>query len=195
MTVEPRKTHKWVRAVVDYGGLAAFLGAYVVTRDLMSATWGLLAGSLAGVALALIYERRIAPMPATAAAAAVVFGGLTLIFHDPVFIKIKATVINLAFAAFLLGGLALKRLPLKALLGEAWPMPDEGWRTLSLRYGLYFLAVAGINEIVWRTQPEAVWVAFRFPGLQLMALAFSLTQIPLMMRYAKTREPPPPPID
>jgi intracellular septation protein len=187
--------HKWVRAAVDYAGLVGFLVGYLVRRDLMDATWGVLAGSVVGLLVGLVFERRIAPMPLVAGLAALVFGSLTLIFRDEMFIKIKPTIVNTIFATILLGGVAARKLPLKFLLGEALPLPDEAWRKLSLRYGLYFLFIAALNEIVWRTQSNDVWVSFRTVGLWLGAVLFSLTQVPLMMKYAKVKEPPPPPVD
>ena len=126
---------------------------------------------------------------------ALVFGTLTLVFHDPNFIKIKPTASNLAFSITLFIGLWLKRNPLGWLLGDALPLPDEAWRKLTLRYALFFLAMALLNEIVRRTQPEPVWVLFRMPGLIVLAVLFSLTQVPFMMKYLRTVEAPPPPTE
>jgi intracellular septation protein len=182
------KVRTWVRAAVDYGGLVVFLIGFLVTRDVVQATWWLVAGSAAGLILGFAVERRVAPMPLLAGAAALIFGGLTLIFHDDRFIKMKPTFVNLAFAVFLLGGTVLRRNPLKLLMGEALRMSDGAWRTLTWRYGLYFLCIAVLNEVVWRNVPNGVWVFFRFPGLLLLALAFSLTQTPLIMRGMKQAE-------
>lgn len=213
---ETQKTHGLVRAVVDYGGLVAFAAAYFLRlrfvagggpfgyalamgghgpRDLTAATWWLVGGSLVALAVGLVAERRLAPMPLIAGAFALVFGGLTLALHDPRFVKIKPTAVNLVFGVALLGGLALNRNPLKWLLGEALTLPDEAWRTLTFRYAIYFLGMAALNEIVWRTQPDAVWVLFRVPGLWICVVLFSISQTPLMMRYMKTGEAPPPPAD
>lgn len=187
--------HKAVRAIVDYGGLLAFLIGYFVSRDIVQATWWLVGGSGIALAVGLIFERRLAPFPLIAGGAALVFGGLTLIFHDARFVKMKPSVMNAAFAIALLGGLALKKNPLKALLGSSINMPDDGWRKLTFRYGLFFAAVAGLNEAVWRTQPDDIWVVFRFPGLMILTVLFSFSQVPLMMKYAKTSEPPPPHVE
>ncbi|HEX2558630.1 inner membrane-spanning protein YciB [Phenylobacterium sp.] len=186
------KTQRRVRAFVDYFGPLCFLAGFLITRDVVQATAALVAGSAVALVVGFVVEKRIAPMPLVAGGAALLFGGLTLVFKDPRFIYVKPTVINLGFAAFLLGGMALKRNPLKALLGEAFRLPDHAWRTLTLRYGIFFVCVAILNEIVWRTQPEAVWVAFRFPGLQILALVFSFTQIPLMMKHHEDEPAPPP---
>jgi intracellular septation protein len=145
-------------------------------------------GSALALLAGLILERRIAPLPLVAGLSAIIFGGLALILHDDLWVKVKPTVINLLFAGFLLGGVALRKLPIKMVLGEVIKMPDSMWRNLSIRYGVYFLLVAGLNEFVWRTQDDATWAVFRFPGLQLMALVFSATQFPLMLKGAKAME-------
>ena len=188
MSAEGKKPSPWVRMGVDFGAPGAFLIAYFISRDLLTATWALVAGSAVALALGWLFERRVAPLPLVAGLAAIVFGGLTLIFQDETWVKIKPTALNLCFAAFLLGGLALKRSPLKVILGEVIRLPNDLWRKLTLRYGVFFLFVAVLNEVVWRTQPDAVWVVFRMPGLQLLALAFSATQFPLMMKGAKQME-------
>lgn len=193
MTRLSPKAHRWVRGGVDYGPLLAFVAVNFTTHDLIKATGALVAASAVALVVGFTVERRIAWMPLVAGGAALVFGGLTLIFHDEIFVKLKPTVMNTGFGVILLGGLVLKKNPLKALLGEALHMPEEAWRTLTLRYGLFFLAMAGLNEAVWRTQPNDVWVLFRFPGLMILALLFSFTQAPLMMKYARTDRTPPEP--
>ena len=180
----PPKTAQTVRAIVDYGGLVVFLIAYFVTRDMIKATWALMGGSILALAVGLIFERRIAPMPLLTGVAALIFGGLALKFHDPRFVKIKPTAINLVLGAVMLGGAAMRRNPLKALLNGAIHMAAPAWRTLTIRYGLFFLFEAALNEAVWRTQPDAVWVLFRMPGLLILSILFSLTQLPFLLKHA-----------
>lgn len=195
--------HKWVRGVVDYGGLVAFLVAFVFFRmsgieqsqALMKATWALVGGSAVALVIGFVIERRIAPFPLIGGLAALFFGTLALFFHDPRLLQIKPTVMNAVFGVLLLGGLVLRKNPLKLLMGEAIQMPDEGWRKLTLHYGVFFLALAGLNEAVWRTQSYDTWVAFRFPGILIITVLFSFAQVPLMMKYAKTDEPPPPHVE
>jgi intracellular septation protein len=191
------KQRTWFRYGVDYIAIVAFFATYLVTKDMMKASGALVAGSLVALAAALIVERRIAWLPAFAAIAGIVFGGLALVFHDVRFVKIKATAINAALGALLLSGAAMGKNPLKLLLGEAVKMDAEGWRKLTIRFGVFYLCLAVLNEIVWRNFPESVWIWLRFPGLQLLTLLFSLTQAPLFMKYADGADadpPAPPPV-
>ncbi len=190
---------RWVRSAVDYGAPIAFAVAfYGFGRDLIMATGVLVAASIIALLIGFIVEKRLAPLPLIAGLFAVVFGGLTLVFHDAGFVKMKITFQNAAFAAALLGGLALGKNPLKALLGESLMMSDPAWRQLTLRYGLYFVAVAVANEVIRNTQSDAFWVNFRTALLPL-ALVFSLSQTPFMMKHLQkpedgdaTPEPPDP---
>lgn len=193
MNAENRR--HWVRYFVDYAALVAFLAAFVATRDLTQATWALVIGSALALAVGLAIERRIAPFPLIAGGAALVFGGLTLIFDDPRFLKMKPTIMNGIFGAILVGGLVMGKHPLKLLLGEAFEMPEATWRRLTVNYALFFFALAALNEAVWRTQPDEIWVAFRFPGLMILTVIFSFAHAPLLMKYARTGELPPPPTE
>ena len=188
------KTKKIINGVVEYGWPAGFLIVFLLTKDLVQATWGLVAGAAIALVVGYVFEKRIAPMPLIAGLIALVTGALTLIFDDPRFIQIKPTVTSVAFGLILLIGLAIRKNPLKYLLAAAIQMPDEGWRKLSRNYGIFFLAVAALNEFVWRTQSEATWAWFRFPGLSIIHVVFAITQAPLMMKYAKTPEPEIPPV-
>ena len=186
-----------VRAIVDYGGLAVFLIAYFAaktvlkqpgTAALLTATWGLVVGSALALIVGLVAERRIAPLPLFAGLAALIFGGLTLVFHDPRFVKIKPTAINIALAGIMLGGAMMGKNPLRALFAGALHLSPQGWRKLTIRYGIFFLFMAAANEAVWRTQPDSVWILFRFPGLQVLSLLFAVTQVPMMMKDMKALE-------
>jgi intracellular septation protein len=154
----------------------------------LTATWGLVGGSAVALIVGLVVERRIAPLPLFAGLAALIFGGLTLVFHDPRFVKIKPTAINLALAGVMLIGTAMGKNPLKALFADALHLSPQGWRKLTVRYGIFFLVMAGLNEAVWRTQPDSVWILFRFPGLQILSLLFAVTQVPMMMKDMKSLE-------
>jgi intracellular septation protein len=103
-------------------------------------------------------------------------------------VKIKPTAINLALGLTMLVGAALGKNPLKALFSGALNLTEAGWKKLTVRYGVFFLVMAVLNEAVWRTQPEGVWVLFRFPGLQILSVLFALTQVPMMMKDIKAAE-------
>jgi len=187
---------KWVSGFVDYGWPLAFLVTLLVTHDMMKATWGLVAGAAVALAVGYIFERRIAPLPLVAGLMSLILGGLALYFHDSRFIKIRPTISGLAFGGFLIGGVLMGKSPLKALLSVAFQMSDEGWRKLSLRYGIFFLLTAVVNEAVWRTQSDVTWALFKFPGLSIIHVLFGVSQVPLMMKYADTEEiPPVPPVE
>jgi intracellular septation protein len=180
---EPTRTAPaWLKPTVDYGPLLVFLAVYFAT-DLFSATAALIAVTALALVLALWIERRVPWMPLVTAAVVALFGGLTLWSGDETFIKMKPTIAQLLFAAVLLGSLGLGRPVLKPLLGAAWPMDDLGWRRLSLRFAYFFLAMAALNEAVWRTQTTDVWVLFKVFGLLGLTMGFSLAQVPLMSRH------------
>ncbi|HWA60311.1 MAG TPA: septation protein IspZ [Caulobacteraceae bacterium] len=186
---------KTIRMAVDYAAPIAFVGALLVTRNFQTATWVLVAGSFAALAIGFAVERRLAPLPLFAGLSALVFGGLTLIFHDPKFVKMKLTFIDSALAAGLIGGLMTGRNPLKSLLGDAFHLPDGAWRVLTIRYALFFAACAVANEAVWRTQSDARWGIFRLVLLG-AALVFSFAQTPFLMKhgaFAEDAEAPEPP--
>jgi intracellular septation protein len=183
-----KKPNALVRACVDYAGAAAFLAGFLITRNVIQASWWLVAGSAVAFVIGFVFERRIAPIPLLAGGVALVFGVLTVVFKDQRFIMIKPTVINLAFAVVLLGGYAMGKSPIKLLMGEAMALPEAGWRRLTLRYGLFFLTLALLNEAVWRTQPAETWVWFKFPGLAILTVLFSFSQVPGMLKDAKAME-------
>jgi len=198
MTAETHaRRNSAIRQAVDFGALVAFMAAYAVNRfargldgqeALVQATWVLVGASALALLTGWIIERRLAPLPLLAGGFALIFGVLTLVFHDPVLLKIKLTIQNGLLAAVLLGALPLGKYPFKYLLGEAIRITDEGWRGLTLRYGLYFAAVAVANEVVWRTQSDDTWVAFR-GGLWIASAAFGIWQVFFIMKHLIRDEP------
>lgn len=179
---------RWLRPVVDYGPLVVFFAAYL-KFGLFAATAALMGATAVVLVLSLVFERRL-PMVALVTAAVVgVFGGLTLWLHDETFIKVKPTIVQLLFSAALFGGLAFRRLFLKSLLGATISMDDAGWRTLTVRYGWFFVAMAGLNEVVWRTQSTDFWVTFKVFGIAGLTIIFALTQVPVMTRHHVETDP------
>jgi intracellular septation protein len=178
-----RKVPKWVHYFVDYAGLVVFLITLVVTKSAVTASWAIVGGSILALAVGLVMERRIAPMPLVTAVLGLIFGGLTLFFHDERFIKVKPTILYTAFGLFLITGAIRGKNPLKALMGDAFHLPDPVVRTLTLRYALFFFALALANEAVWRTQTTVFWGFFKFPGVPILIFLFAMTQAPLMMKH------------
>ena len=179
------KLGRWVRLFVDYAGLVAFLVTIAITGSAIAASWAVVAGSLAALAAGLVLEKRLAPMPLVTALFGVIFGGATLVFHDERIIKMKLTILDGGIALFLLTGALRGKNPLKALMGEAFHLPDPVVRTLTLRYALLFAALAIGNEVVWRTQSTRVWALYKFPGTVVLIFLFALSQTPLILKHAE----------
>ncbi len=175
---------RWLRPLTDYGPLAVFFVAYPL-GDLMTATAALIGATVVALIVSYAVARRVPVMALVTAAVVGVFGGLTLLFDDDTFIKMKPTIVQLVFAAVLGIGLLLRRAPLKAVMGKALDLDDHGWRKLTLRYALFFVAMAALNEVVWRTQPTDIWVSFKVFGLTVLTLLFTLAQMPLLSRHQK----------
>jgi intracellular septation protein len=123
-------------------------------------------------------------MPLITALIVLVFGSLTLVLHDELFIKLKPTIIYLLFAGVLLGGLAFGKPLLGLVFDSVFHLTEEGWRKLTLRWAVFFVALAILNEIVWRTQTTDVWVSFKVFGVLPLTFLFAALQFPLMSKYA-----------
>lgn len=185
MSNAPKPTPpKWLSPVTEYGPLAAFFAAYYL-GDLMIATAVVMAASALAVAISWIMARSIPWMPLITAALVGVFGGLTLYLADETFIKMKPTIVQVLFTAVLLGGLAFDKQPLKYVMGKSFAMPDAAWRALTIRFSIFFLGMAALNEVVWRTQSTELWVNFKVFGLLILTFAFIASQLPFMMRHGE----------
>ncbi len=128
--------------------------------------------------------RTLPIMPLVSGVVVFVFGALTLWLQDEVFIKIKPTIVNTLFGVVLLGGLAFGKSLLGYVFNEAFKLDAEGWRKLTLRWGLFFLFLALVNEVVWRMFSTDAWVAFKVWGIMPITLIFTFSQMPLIMRHS-----------
>ena len=171
-----------MRAAIEYGPLGVFFVTFWLF-GIFPATAAIMVTAAVALAVAWGLERRLPKVPLITAALLMVFGGLTLWLRDETFIKMKPTVIYLMFTAVLLGGLVFGRSLLKSLLGSSWRMDERGWFRLTLRFGLFFIVMAGLNELVWRTQTTDLWVSYKVFGTIGLMLAFTALQIPLMTRH------------
>jgi intracellular septation protein len=173
---------KWVKPLTEFGPLVVFFGCYFLF-GLLPATAALVAATLAALAVTWGLERRLPLMPVITAVVVAVFGGLTLWLEDETFIKMKPTIVQVIFSLVLLGGLMAGKPLLKPLLGAAWQMDEAGWRKLTLRFAVFFAAMAGLNEAVWRTQTTDVWVTFKVFGILGLTVVFAASQIYLLQRH------------
>jgi intracellular septation protein len=172
-----------LKLALDLGPLVLFFiangrfGIFGATGVFMAATVVALA---AGYAL----TRHVPVMPLVSAIVVLIFGGLTLYLQDETFIKIKPTIIYILFGAILLGGQMMGKPLLAMVFDQAFHLNPEGWRKLTIRWAVFFFALAVLNEIVWRTQTTDTWVAFKVFGFMPLTFIFAAAQYPLLQKYA-----------
>jgi intracellular septation protein len=155
-----------------------------------NAHWNVFVGTaafMAAVVVALVASysltRSVPMMALLSTVVVIVFGGLTLVLHDAMFIKLKPTIIYTLFGTILLAGLAVGRPLLTIVFHEVFELTPEGWRKLTIRWALFFLAMAVLNEIVWRTQSTDFWVTFKAFGVLPLTALFAALQYPLVTRH------------
>jgi intracellular septation protein len=155
-----------------------------------NAHWNVFVGTaafMAAVVVALVVSysltRSVPMMALLSTVVVIVFGALTLILHDAMFIKLKPTIIYTLFGTILLAGLAVGRPLLTIVFHEVFELTPEGWRKLTIRWALFFLAMAVLNEIVWRTQSTDFWVTFKAFGVLPLTALFAALQYPLVTRH------------
>ena len=168
--------------MIDIGPLAVFFVFY--TRgDLKTAILPFMIATIIAVLFSYILEKKIPIMPTVGAVIILIFGGLTIYFDNETFFKMKPTIINLLFAGILYGGIVLNKSLLRYLLGAALKLQDEGWDILTKRWIGFFIALAILNEIIWRTQTTDIWVNFKVFGILPITFIFTLTQFSTIKKY------------
>lgn len=175
--------HKIVKFLCDVVPLAIFFIGYKY-YGLIEATAALIVATMIAVPVLYFLERKIPVIPLVSAAILGLFGTITVLSGDSTFIKIKPTIINSLFATILLGGVYYKKGFLKSLMGSMIELPDHAWLTLSLRWGLFFLGLAVLNEVIWRNFSESFWVSFKVFGMMPLTLIFAALQVPFIMRHS-----------
>jgi intracellular septation protein len=178
-----------LKFALELGPLALFFIVYSRV-GIFAATGILMASVLVTLGVSYAMLRRIPIMPLITAVIVLIFGSLTLILHDETLIKIKPTALYILFGAALFVGLWVNKPLLKILFDGALHVTDEGWRKLTWRWAFFFLALAVLNEIVWRTQTTDLWVKFKTFGFLPLTLLFALAQAPLIMKYETKDEGP-----
>lgn len=188
-----------VRFGIDYGPLLVFFAVNFLTPGaalfrIMAATGAFMVAMVVAMAVSWAKTRHIAPMLWISAVLIIVFGGLTLYFHDERFIKMKPTFVYALFAGVLGFGLLTGRPFLQGLLGAAYPgLTDRGWRKLTINWTIFFAAMAVLNEAVWRSVTTDQWVVFKFPGCAIITFVFVLANIPMLMKHGLALEDAPKP--
>ena len=170
------------KLLIDIGPLAVFFVFYT-RSDLKTAILPFMIATIIAVLFSYIIEKKIPIMPTVGAAIILVFGGLTIYFDNETFFKMKPTIINLLFAGILYGGIILNKSLLRYLLGAALKLQDEGWDILTKRWIGFFIALAILNEIIWRTQTTDMWVNFKVFGILPITFIFTLTQFSTIKKY------------
>ena len=170
------------KLLIDIGPLAVFFVFYT-RSDLKTAILPLMIATMIAVLFSYIIEKKIPIMPTVGAAIILIFGGLTIYFDNETFFKMKPTIINILFAGILYGGIILNKSLLRYLLGAALKLQDEGWDILTKRWIGFFIALAILNEIIWRTQTTDMWVNFKVFGILPITFIFTLTQFSTIKKY------------
>ena len=170
------------KLLIDIGPLAIFFIFY--TRSgLQASILPFMIATVIAVLFSYILEKKIPIMPTVGATIVLIFGGLTIYFDNEIFFKMKPTIINFIFAGILYGGLILKKPLLKYLLGAALKLNDDGWKILTQRWVGFFVALAILNEIIWRTQSTDIWVNFKVFGILPLTFIFTLAQFPIIKKF------------
>ncbi|MDB5512995.1 MAG: septation protein [Enterovirga sp.] len=187
----PSRLHPAVKLALELGPLVLFFfgNAYgdrfgfPEGQRIFVATGVFLAATILSLAVHFALVRRLPIMPLVSGVIVLVFGGLTLLLHDELFIKLKPTIVNSLFGVILLGGLYWRKPILAVVLDSVLDLTEEGWRKLTFRWALFFFVLAAINEVVWRSFSTDVWVKFKVFGIMPLTVAFALAQTPLIMRH------------
>ncbi len=170
------------KILIDVGPLAVFFIFY--TRgNLQSAILPFMIATIISVLFSYILEKKIPIMPTVGAAIILIFGGLTIYFDNEVFFKMKPTIINILFAIILYTGEVAKKPLLKLLLGATLKLQEQGWALLTMRWIGFFIALAILNEVVWRTQSTDLWVKFKVFGILPITFIFTISQFSLIKKY------------
>jgi intracellular septation protein len=173
----------FVKLALDFGPLILF---FIVNgrAGIFWATGVFMAAVLVAIAISYALIKRFPIMTIVTAFIVVVFGTLTIVLHNDIFVKMKTSIIYMMFAVVLAAGLVLKKPFLEIAFDSVFHLTEEGWQKLTVRWIVFFAAMAVVNEIVWRTQTTDTWVAFKTFGFIPITFVYALAQFPLMQKYA-----------
>ena len=181
--MDKKQPHPMFKLATELGPLLIFFFANA-KFNLFVATGAFMVAIVVALVASWMVTRHIPVMALVTGVIVLVFGTLTLVLHDETFIKVKPTIIYGLFAAVLGGGLLFGRSFIAILFDQMFNLTPEGWRKLTLRWTLFFVAMALLNEVIWRTQTTDFWVAFKAFGVIPITMVFAMLQMPLVKRYS-----------
>jgi len=194
MTFEPspnsperKPINPLLKFVLELGPLGVFFFANA-RFGIFAATATFMVAVAVALAVSWFLARRLPVMPLVSGVVVLVFGSLTLALHDELFIKLKPTIVNTLFGVILLGALAFGKTLLPIVLDSVLELSEEGWRKLTVRWGVFFFFLAILNEIVWRNSSDAFWAGFKSFGVMPLTVIFALAQVPLIMKHEIKRD-------
>ena len=179
---------------IDFGPVAIFVAVYHYLRRsnpdeaIYTAAGIFMVVALLALGYSWVKHGKLSGMLLLTTVIIVITVILAWVFQNPVFFYMKPTVINILFGIGVIGGIFFKRNVLKLMMGEAFQLPDKAWDSLAIRWGLFFFAMAALNELVWRTQTEQFWVNFKLFGFLPLTILFTLSQIPFIMKHGNVRD-------
>jgi len=178
--------NKFLKIISDFGPLLIFFIFYK-KYGMIEAILPLIIATVISIIIMYCFEKKISPMPIIGAVLVSVFGGLTIYFDNKVFFYMKPTIINILFALILMyGKFFLKKSLLQLLLENSIKLKDEGWKILTDRWIYFFIFLAFLNEMVWRTQSEEIWVQFKVFGILPITFVFTMFQIKILEKFRIT---------
>ncbi|MCO5733532.1 septation protein A [Rhizobium sp. SSA_523] len=192
------KAHPGLKFALEIGPLLVFFfanlrGEWLLERfpslsvlggPLLVATGLFMSATVLSLIVSKLVFKHLPIMPFVSGIVVLVFGGLSIWLQDEIFIKMKPTIVNSLFGVALLGGLFFGKSLLGYVFNAAFQLTDEGWRKLTLRWGIFFLFLAVLNEVVWRNFSDDVWVNFKVWGTMPITIIFTLAQMPLIMKHS-----------
>jgi intracellular septation protein len=170
------------KLLIELGPLLIFFGVNAA-YGIFAGTGAFMVATVVSLGLAWWLYHKVPVMPLVSAVIVLAFGGLTIYLQDDTFIKLKPTIVYTMFAVLLIGGLAARKPVLALLFGPVFNLTDDGWRKLTVRWAVFFVAMAVLNEFVWRNFSTDTWVSFKAFGFLPITFLFAMAQVPLMQRY------------